>query len=204
MGLLEQPAGPLDGGLQLLHDRRQPTGGPAATGQGPAGVGHDPAGVGQLGLGQPGDLPGDLEHDLLGVTSARPHGPGDLLGAAPGGPSTVPDPGAGGTPGRLDPLGRGGQLVDRAGHQPQVGRVGHLGGDHGGVGAELVGAQQLALGRPGQQRLVQPLHGLLAHPAGELDQGGRMGTRPPRGMRQNRCQEIESATSRHSSSSPSP
>ena len=26
------------------------------------------------------------------------------------------------------------------------------------------------------------------------------GTRPPSGMRQNRCQEIESATSRHSSS----
>jgi hypothetical protein len=38
-----------------------------------------------------------------------------------------------------------------------------------------VGAQQLALGRPGQQRLVQPVDGLLAHPAGELDQGGRMG-----------------------------
>jgi hypothetical protein len=38
-----------------------------------------------------------------------------------------------------------------------------------------VGAQQLVFGRAVQQRLVQRLDGLLAHPAGELDQGGRMG-----------------------------
>jgi hypothetical protein len=32
-----------------------------------------------------------------------------------------------------------------------------------------------------KQRLVQLIDGRYPHPAGELDQGGRMGTRPPRG-----------------------
>ena len=31
------------------------------------------------------------------------------------------------------------------------------------------------LGRPGQQRLVQPVGHRLTHPAGQLDQRGRMG-----------------------------
>jgi hypothetical protein len=34
------------------------------------GVRHDAAGVGQLRLGQASDLPGDLEHDLLGFLGA--------------------------------------------------------------------------------------------------------------------------------------
>ena len=85
MGLVEQAAGPPDGDLQLLHQLPEPTGGlGAATSQGPASAGQDPAGVGQLRLGQPGDLLGDLEHHLLGLTGARPHGPGDLVGATAG------------------------------------------------------------------------------------------------------------------------
>jgi hypothetical protein len=67
-------AAPLDGGLQLLEHRPEPTGAlGTATSQGPAGVRHDPAGVGQLGLGQPGDLPGDLEHDLGGLVGCSAH-----------------------------------------------------------------------------------------------------------------------------------
>jgi hypothetical protein len=168
--------------------------------RGPAGARHDPAGVGQLRLGQPRDLPGDLEHDLLGVPGARPHRPGDLVGAAAGRPPTIPGPGSGCTTGRLDPLDRGGELADRPGEQPKVGRVGHVRGDHGGVGPDLVGAQQLLLRRLGEQRLVQDRDRLLAHPAGELDQGGRMRHLAAEWMRQNRCQVIESATSRQSSS----
>jgi hypothetical protein len=41
------------------------------------------------------------------------------MSAAPGCPPAVPDPDAGRTPGRLDPLGCGGQLVDRAGSSPR-------------------------------------------------------------------------------------
>jgi hypothetical protein len=71
--------GPPDGGLQLLDHRPQPTGGLGpATSQGPVGAGYDPAGVGQLRLGQPGDLPGDLEHDLFGLVGTRPHRPSDF------------------------------------------------------------------------------------------------------------------------------
>jgi hypothetical protein len=77
-------------------------------------------------------------------------------------------------PARRPALGGDRELVDRADQQPQVGRVGHIGGDHGGVGAELVGAQQLALDRPVQERLVQLGHGVLAQAAGELDQRGRV------------------------------
>jgi hypothetical protein len=99
VGLVQHPAGPFDGGLQLLHDRPQPTGGlRPATGEGPAGAFNDPAGVSQLRLGQAGDLPGDLEHDLLGLVGARPHRPGDLVGTAAGRPPAVPDPRAGGPP----------------------------------------------------------------------------------------------------------
>jgi hypothetical protein len=99
VGLIEEPLGPLDRGLKFVHQRSEPTGGPgAATGQSPAGVGHDSAGVGELRLGQASDLPGDLEHDLLGLLGARPHGPGDLVGATASRPSAVPDPAAGRTP----------------------------------------------------------------------------------------------------------
>jgi hypothetical protein len=99
VGLVEQPTGPLGRGLQLVHDRPQPTGGLGpATGKGPAGAFNDPEGVGQLRLGQAGELPGDLEHDLLGVTSARPHRPGDLMSATARRPPAIPDPGAGRTP----------------------------------------------------------------------------------------------------------
>lgn len=78
------------------------------------------AGIGQLGLGQPGDLPGDLEHDLLGLVGTRPHGLSDLVGATAGRAPAIPDPGAGRTPSGLDAFGRAGQLVDRAGQQSQV------------------------------------------------------------------------------------
>jgi hypothetical protein len=66
------------------------------------------------------------------------------------------------------------QLVDRPGQQPQVSRVGHIGADHGGIDPDLVGAEQFALGRAVQQGLVQLSDHRLAHPAGQLDQGGRV------------------------------
>ena len=93
-----------------------------------------------------------------------------------------------------------GQLADRLGEHAGVGRVADVGLDHGGVGADLVGAQQLVLGRPGQQRLVQLLDPGAPTRRVSLTRVVGWGTRPPSGMRQNRCQEIESATSRQSSS----
>ena len=47
---------------------------------------------------------------------------------------------------------------------------------------------------------VKPGHRSLAAPAGQLHQRRRMRTRVPNGIRQNCCQEIESATSRPSAS----
>jgi hypothetical protein len=83
VGLIQEPLAPLDGGLQLLDHPPESTGGLGlAASQGPAGATHDPAGVGQLRLGQAGDLPGDLEHDLLGLARTRPQGQGNLVDAA--------------------------------------------------------------------------------------------------------------------------
>ena len=130
-GLVQQPAGPLDGGLEGFHQRHAATSG---SGPGPAAAlrlrptdaCHDPAGVGKLGHGHGGDLPGHREHQLLGVTCARPHRLSDLAGAAPRRPSPIPDPGPGRTPGRLHPLAGGHQLAHRPRQQPHIGRVGHV------------------------------------------------------------------------------
>src|SRR6266699_4094762 len=150
-GLVEQAAGLLDRGLELVDQ------GCAAPGGGrprparrltptPPGVGDDTAGVGELGFGQRGDLSGHREHDLFGVTAARAHRPGDLVFAAVRRAPTIPDLGLGGAPRSLDPLGGGGQRADRPCQQPQVGRVGHVGCDNGGVDAQLAAAQQLVAG----------------------------------------------------------
>jgi hypothetical protein len=96
------------------------------------------------------------------------------VGAAAGSPAAVPGPGAPGTAGGLDALDRPLQLADGPGQQPGIGRVGHVGADHGGIDAHAMGAQQLVVGRGGQQRLVQGRDRLLVQAAGQLDQGGRM------------------------------
>ena len=54
------------------------------------------------------------------------------------------------------------------------GRIGHVGFHHGGIDADLVGAQHLVGGGLGQQGLVELVDHGGADPAGELDQGGRM------------------------------
>jgi hypothetical protein len=74
-----------------------------------------------------------------------------------------------------------GEGADRLGEQAGVGRVGDVGLDHGGVGADLVGAQHLVGGGGGQQRLVELREGRWADPAGELDQGGGVRHLPAQG-----------------------
>jgi hypothetical protein len=83
--------------------------------------------------------------------------------------------------GGLDPLDGAGERADRAGQQPRVGRIGHVGLDHGGVSADLVGAQQLVGGGLGQQCLIELADRGLADPAGQLDQRRRMGHLPAQG-----------------------
>jgi hypothetical protein len=146
---------------------------PARASARPGVAGH-PGGVGAGLLGQGGQLGGPLGDLLLGLVGAGAQRAGQLVRAAMGGTAAVPDPGTGRAAGGLDVLDRGLQLADGAGQQPSVGRVGHVGGDHGGVGADLVGAQHLVLGGGVEQGLVQRSDGLLAQAAGELDQGGRV------------------------------
>ena len=76
----------------------------------------------------------------------------------------------------------------------------HISGHRGGVGADPVGAQQLRGGRLGwpQKRLIQPRERIVAAPGGDLHQRGRVRN----WIGQNRCQERESATSRHNDSWP--
>jgi hypothetical protein len=96
------------------------------------------------------------------------------MGAAAGGTAPVARLGAGRAAGGLDASDRARQRADRLGEQAGVGRVAHVGLDHGGVQADLVGAQHLVGGGLGQQRPVQLADRGLAHPAGQLDQGGRV------------------------------
>jgi hypothetical protein len=180
--LADQLLGPRDGGLKLADHAAKPTRAAAVgSAHGPVGVTHHPGGIGHGLLGQVGDLGGDLEDHLLGITGARPQQAGDLVDAAAGRPAAVPDPSAGRPTGGLDPPDGGGQLADRPREQAKVAGVGHVGSDHGGVGADLVAAQHLGLTGRLQQRGVQLRDQRLADPAGELGQRG--GVRHPPAQR---------------------
>jgi hypothetical protein len=74
----------------------------------------------------------------------------------------------------LHPPHRAHQLAHRLGQQPRIGRVSHVRTDHRGVSPHPGGAQQLRLRGLGPQRLVQPRHRILAAPAGQLHQRGRV------------------------------
>ena len=137
----------------------------------PTGVGHDPAGVGKLRRRHGGDLPGHLQHQLLGVTGARPQRPADLVGAAPRRTPPVPDPGPRRAAGGLHPLGGAGQLADRPRQQPHIGRVGHVRADDRGVGPQLAAAQQLVAHELAEQRGVELVDHAGAGAAHQLAQG---------------------------------
>jgi hypothetical protein len=65
-------------------------------------------------------------------------------------------------------------LTTRLGQQPHIGRVRHVRRDHRGIGPHPGGAQQLACGGLGPHCLIESGHRLLAAPAGQLHQRGRM------------------------------
>jgi hypothetical protein len=69
-GLVQQPAGALDVGLELGDQGRAAACGASLPPQRPAGALNDPVGVGKLRGRHGGDLPGHREHQLLGVTAA--------------------------------------------------------------------------------------------------------------------------------------
>jgi hypothetical protein len=171
-----------------------------ARGQVPAGVAGHAGGVAGRLLGQVGQFPGDAQHRLLGLLGAARQRLGQLVGATASRAALVPHPGTGRRAGGLEAPDRGLQLADRPGQQPGVGRIAHVCGDHGGVDPYPMGSQQLVLGRGGKQRLVQGRDGGFAQAAGELDQGSGVGHPAAQGMRQKRCQEIESWSSRQTSS----
>jgi len=196
-GLVQQPAGPLDGGLELADQCRAAASGAGLAPQRPAGALNDPVGVGELRGGHGGDLPGHREHELFGVTTARPQRLGDLVGPAARRTPTVPDPGPGRAPGRLHPLAGGHQLADRPRQQPHIGRVGHVRCDHGRVDPQLAAAQQLVVGELAKQRGVELLDDLGPQRRTSLLKVVGWGTGWSSGMRQNRRHDSESLTSRH-------
>jgi hypothetical protein len=106
---------------------------------------------------------------------------GDRASPTSCGAAPIPGSGAGRATGGLDALHGARDLPDRLGQQTRIGRVGDIGTDHSGVGADPVDAQQLRARRPDQQRVVQRLHRRVPALGGDLHQRGRM--RHPRAQR---------------------
>ncbi len=101
----------------------------------------------------------------------------------------------------LDGLGHLGHAL---GQEARVRRIGDVGGNDGGVGAHPVGLRAPwpprpwpAAPRSSHRRPTEPQRVVIF-----ISVVG-CGTATPRGIRQKRCQEMESATSRHSGSKPS-
>jgi hypothetical protein len=143
------------------------------------GLRHGPPGNGRDLGGEPVDLGG-------GLPGAPPQGLGDLpepasgcAGAvakrrAGGRAGAVPEPRAGGGAAPADAADQPAERADRVLQQVGVGGMVDVGGDDGGVDAELAGSQQLACDQLGQQRVVEPVDRLRAGAADQLDQGGRV------------------------------
>ena len=121
----------------------------------PAGVGGNVSGLGDRPL---------CDADHLGVYGQ------DLVFCLAAAPSKVGADGSGPGPHHLSPVPRGGlrsqsrtlELLDSLGHlghalgqKTRVRRIGDVGGDHRGVGTDLVGLQDLGGLGLGQQCLVQ-------------------------------------------------
>ncbi|SHY36498.1 Uncharacterised protein [Mycobacteroides abscessus subsp. abscessus] len=144
----------------------------------PLGVNQQPLGIACRGFGQSDQLTGALEHRGRGLVAAqcgtRAQFRCDRIRALARRPGPIPHPGAHRPAGRLDPLTGRGDPPHRLGQQTRVGRIGHVGRHHRRVGPHPVGAQQLRLGRLGQQRLVEPAHRPRSAAPGQLHQRGRM------------------------------
>ena len=144
----------------------------------PAGVDQQFPGVGDRGLGQAGQLPGDLLHPGLGLVPAQlgagPQPRRDAVRLRAGRPGPVPHLRADRTAGRLDPRDVGTDPTHRLGQQTRVGRVGHVRRDHRGVRPDPAGANHFRLDGLGQQGPVQPVDRPRSAPGGQLHQRGRV------------------------------
>src|ERR1019366_1706331 len=95
-----------------------------------------------------------------------------------------------------------GHLRHTLGKEPRVRRIGHVGRHDGSVSPELVRLEDVSLRRLGQQGPVEAVYGADPAPDGDHVKEVGCGTVTPKGIRQNRCQLMESATSRHKGSNP--
>jgi hypothetical protein len=196
VGLGQQPPGRRDRLGQLLDQPTQP---PIAgsTPQRPPGIVCHRL---HLLQGVPRDLsdlagePVDLGHRYLGAPA---QGPGQPFHPPPSRPASIAEPGPAGRPTALDPADQPTELADRTLQQIGVGRVVDVGLDHGGVDPQLGGPQQLALGELGTSAWLScSMTSAPARPT-SLTRVVGWGTGRSSPIRQNRRQEIESATSRH-------
>ena len=179
-GLRHDRAGPLDRDRQLRQRPPQTPPHPPAEGPGQcaAAVAQHRGGL-RSGLlrqiGKAGAHPADRRRALVfAELAAGPHLGGHLAGPPAGRPPPVCHLGARGPARCLHPPHRTHQLDHRLGQKPHIGRVSHVRRDHRGIGPHPAGTQQLLPGGLGPQRLIQPRHRLLAAPAGQLHQRGRV------------------------------
>ena len=175
----------------------------AGPAQRPAGVsGHD-LGVFDARLGDGGQLAGQDEHLVFGLAAA-PAQPGrDLMGASAHRSGAVPKAGAPGQTEHLEGAHSLGELGHPFGEQTRVGRIGHVGRDDRGVGADFVELDHVGGHGLLEQRLVQLVDGPSPQRVVIFISVLGCGTASVMAMRQKRRQANESVTSAQSVSKPS-
>ncbi len=164
-----------DGALEIGDEGCCPARGSLTrTAEAPAGVcGHE-LGVFDGGLGDGGQLTGQSEHLVFGVTTASAQPGGDLMGTTTHRAGAVPEPGPASQPERVQRRHSLGQLGHSLGQKARVGRIGDVGGDDGGVGADLVQLHDVGHHCFVEQRLVQLVNGLVSAAGGDLHERRRM------------------------------
>ena len=120
--------------------------------------GHE-MGVFDGGVGDPGQLAGEVQHFVFGVATAPAQPGGDLMGPTAHRPGAVPKARPAGQAERLDGPHRLGQLGHALRQQARVGRIRDVGGDDGGVGPDPVELHHVGRHGLSEQRLVQLVHG---------------------------------------------
>jgi hypothetical protein len=117
--------------------------------------------------------------------------------------TTIKHPGTGRPTGGLNTPDRARHRSHGLGQQPRVGRIGH-GGFHHGVSARTLSVRSsFCPAALANNASLSPATAASPQRLVSFINVVGCGTRVPKGMRQNRCQEIESPTSRHSASKPS-
>ncbi len=166
----------IDGGLEIGDEGCCPARGPLTrTAKAPAGVCGHHLGVFDGGLGDGGQLAGQSEHLVFGIAAAPAQPGGDLMGTTAHRPGAVPEAGP---PGQPEDVQRGHglrQLGHSFGQEPRVGRVGDVGRDDRGVGADLVELHHVGGHGLVEQRLVQLVGGLVPAAGGDLHERGGVG-----------------------------